>query len=88
MESAKCLITFTSNSVKWGQQHRRTSFLVGAPRVPSRDFQGEKSKVWSSLAVLDNFLVEGIVLRARSFSRVKTYDLGSGDDDACALFPS
>jgi hypothetical protein len=33
-------------------------------------------------------LVEGIVLWARIFPRVKTYDLWLGDDLTCALFPS
>lgn len=33
-----------------------------------------------------NCIAEGTVLRARSFSRVKTYYLGSGDNDACACF--
>jgi hypothetical protein len=32
--------------------------------------------------MLDNGLVEGIVLRAMTFFRVKTYDLQSGDDNA------
>ena len=35
-----------------------------------------------------NCLVEGIVLEPRTFSRMKTQDLRSGDDNACALFPS
>jgi hypothetical protein len=35
-----------------------------------------------------NGLVEGIILRAGIFFKVKTHDLRSGDDGACALFPS
>jgi hypothetical protein len=35
-----------------------------------------------------NGLAEGIVFRAKTISRVKTYNLGSGDDDVCVLFLS
>jgi hypothetical protein len=38
--------------------------------------------------VSDNGLIEGIVLRAEIFFKVKTHNLRSGDDGACALFPS
>ena len=62
--------------------------FCGAPRVSSRDFWAENLRFGLQWFVHGNCLVEGIILRARSFSRVKTYDLGSGDDGACALFPS
>jgi hypothetical protein len=49
---------------------------------------GWKSKVLPQLVVPCNGLVQDIVLWARTSSRMKTYDLWSGDNGACALFSS
>jgi hypothetical protein len=63
----------------WGRQHRRSSQSY---------FSGWKSKIWPQLVVCGQDFVEGIDLREEIFFKVKTYNLRSGDDDACALLPS
>jgi hypothetical protein len=42
---------------------------------------------WTSLVVFDNGLAEAIVLWNWTFSRMKTKDLWSGNDNTCILFP-
>ena len=45
-----------------------------ASRVPSRDLQGEKSKVWPSLVVPGNGLAKALFLGSRTLARMKTQD--------------
>jgi hypothetical protein len=45
------------------------------------------SRVWHSLVVRGNSIAEGIVFgNSTFFSRVKTQELRSSDDNICALF--
>jgi hypothetical protein len=49
-------------------------------------FLGWKLKVWHLMVVPSNDVAKGIILETWTFSRVKTLDLWSGNDNPCALF--
>jgi hypothetical protein len=70
--------TCSSGLGKWGWQYMIST---------ESQLSGWKSRSSLKLVVSGNDLVEGMVNRACTYSRVRTYDLGSGNNDACVLFP-